>query len=480
MNWFLIKNNEHLGPFDEVQIKELFKKGEITGTDMLWQHGWPDAKSYEEVFLHKIRIAPKEEISTELPPIPKVEDIASDESADDIEPVILKKKEAKQVYSTIGDSSAKPKANKNTEEKDSQDSDGSIAKAIEDLNLATPTEVIAEKKGRFGLVKNILLTFLILLSSVVGYLYYDLYFTNFSRPKMMSVYDFKRLKRTALDRGQRERFAMALGKDKKTIWVATNHKLQGDLVITMKSMKDKALGDSVEVKAEGKLNKGLVSLSNFKFVKGTKFIDGIYEVTVKSERELKTHPIQHFIEPAARTIDHRGKYLISNFKKKDFKKQLKVFLKKKNSNTRKFWEELAEKYRTVMVITGQIKDGVLNIFKAGDKDWKLAVKKFESDYKSNYGVFFTEFVKKNEASYERLVKKKFKNSSEVLAGYSHLSELAKEIGSESMNVLANLHKYNLANESEETKLVFQQNNLRNLDGIIKQCKDKIDILSKRN
>ena len=51
MEWFLINQNEHLGPFKEEILHDLFQEGEILKDSLVWREGWTDAKSYEDVFL---------------------------------------------------------------------------------------------------------------------------------------------------------------------------------------------------------------------------------------------------------------------------------------------------------------------------------------------------------------------------------------------------------------------------------------------
>ncbi len=170
-----------------------------------------------------------------------------------------------------------------------------------------------------------------------------------------------------------------------------------------------------------------------------------------------------------------GQGLLTSFAKKDFYKQLKKYLKKKESNTKDFWSELNQKYSTVLSITGQIKEGINVIFEGGAKDWSLKILNFEKEYQTKWGQFFTEFVKANDRSYKKISSKNFENRESVLASYNHLTELAVQIGEESMAVLENLQNYNKQDEQAISKLEnLKTDSLLRFDTIMGKCSVEID------
>ena len=58
INWFVIHNSEHLGPFSEEVLHQLFSEGDIEQKTLIWKEGMDESISYEEAFLFK-----KEELS---------------------------------------------------------------------------------------------------------------------------------------------------------------------------------------------------------------------------------------------------------------------------------------------------------------------------------------------------------------------------------------------------------------------------------
>ncbi|MBT4791504.1 MAG: hypothetical protein HON90_08030, partial [Halobacteriovoraceae bacterium] len=154
----------------------------------------------------------------------------------------------------------------------------------------------------------------------------------------------------------------------------------------------------------------------------------------------------------------------------------KRFIKSQNSNTNLFWQELAQKYQTIKVITEQIKQGFAKVFIGPHQKWHQRVKLFENEYKSQYGIFFTEFVKANEASYEKLMKKTFKNSQEVLASYSYLSTLATDIGEQSMDILEELQTFDVKRMTPASKEQLRQNIMSKLEVIITKSDEKMSQL----
>jgi hypothetical protein len=295
----------------------------------------------------------------------------------------------------------------------------------------------------------------------------------FSRPGHMSMGAFKRLTRGAL-KEDRLQASASLSVDKKTLWLSLNSRLTGEVFVHLKSLSGKTLGGEAEVKASSVLKNRLIELSNFQFISGSRFIEGIYRVEISSAEQMELPWWNRFFSSHEKSLQYEGDVIISSHSKKAFKKQLTKIRKRKRSNSKRFWEELIQKYQTVMMISGQIKDGFNKIFESPLKVWPTKVMGFEAEYKTKYGVFFTEFVKSNEASYQKIQIKKFENSSEVLANYNHLSKLATEIGEHAMFILEGLQSFK-GEEIEADQL--KKMSLEKLDSIMERCRNKLSLLS---
>ncbi len=66
MQWFVVTEDEQLGPFDEVELKRLFESGEFSDSTEVWREGWDKAKKYKDIFLE----TPEDDLPPEIPPIP--------------------------------------------------------------------------------------------------------------------------------------------------------------------------------------------------------------------------------------------------------------------------------------------------------------------------------------------------------------------------------------------------------------------------
>jgi hypothetical protein len=117
------------------------------------------------------------------------------------------------------------------------------------------------------------------------------------------------------------------------------------------------------------------------------------------------------------------------------------------------------------------------VFSNNPLQWSKNVDAFEDGYKTNFGIFFTEFVKTNEASYSKLSSKDFEDSQRVLASYNHLSKLATEIGDSSMLILEKLRVFNPDKNTpqEMEKLKIESHN--RLQTIMQRCDQSIKEIS---
>lgn len=474
MEWFLIKQSEHLGPFSEEKLKHMLSRKEIGKESQLWREGLAKSISYNDAFILK-PVDLKEDSEADddfppdLPPLPPGVGKPKKVLKAPVERKIIKK-----IQSPILKNKPDPvSAPAPVVEKVIQD--------VSDIPLSdTPTIEKISTDTRKRSYRWLVYTLLVIVTIVFGvssWVYYQKTTSVFSRPKLMGLKDFKKLKKIALSPDQSLKFSIALAKDKKSLWIATNNPYEGEVFIQLKSINGKSLGEPVEVKASGYLKNKLITLHKFQFVTGSRFVDGIYSVEILTVDELKIPFIESFFETRETQLKYINQFLITSLRANEFKKLLIKMIKKKKSNTKLFWEELVQKYQTVKMITGQIRDGFSSIFENSDIKWTNKVQGFEQEYKSKYGIFFTEFVKTNEASYTKLRSKKFDNSQEVLANYNHLSKLATDIGAESMKVLESLHGFDAKNANEDSLLDLKTQSLINLDRIMKECEKKIETLS---
>lgn len=62
MDWFIIKDSGHIGPYSDEQLHILYKDGDIERNDKVWQASMPVPKTYDEIFnsIKVVKIRPLE------------------------------------------------------------------------------------------------------------------------------------------------------------------------------------------------------------------------------------------------------------------------------------------------------------------------------------------------------------------------------------------------------------------------------------
>lgn len=469
MEWYLIKQNEHLGPFSKKAILDFYKSKEIDEQTFVWKEGWEKAKTYHDIFLKENLLSVEEsELPPDLPPLPPDAVVLTPK----VKTKVIRKKIARE-EKIVSNSKASPI---DTPIKLQEGVDSPI-NVVEQVLQETGNET-----GNERLIKGVKLTglsLLIIMILIPSFLYYQSQNSSFSRPKLMTMRDFKKLQRTARKDQSELKFSFALSKDKNSIWISTNNPYRGEVYVSMKSIENRVLGDPVDFSATGSMENNLITLNQFQFNSGSRFADGLYNVEISTAEKLVI-PIEHQLfvsmESEFKYIDRA---VVTSLSIKDFKKQLGKYLKMKKSNTSEFWVEITEKYKTVKMITGQIRDGFVDIFKENDMSWSQKVTEFENKYKSNWGQFFTAFVKANELSYQKYVSEKIENPQKVLAIYNNLSKLAIMIGEESMSSLEGVQAYDPKKNSEEAKEKLRLQSIAKLDEIINKCEEKIQEIKKQ-
>lgn len=473
MNWFLIKNNEHLGPYSEVDLQDLIKKGEVTPNDEVWTDGWSSPKPIHQAFAEEFK--PIQVEAEDLHLMTEENIVRSEDLPPELPPELLVKKAVEKVKSA---------QKVDNQEKNNEESER--LNATEDLE--EKSVVIDFKEYEFEYEKNeksilqklqvLAIVFILLVLAIPSYIYFKGQDVIFKRPSTMSLGDYERLVEIARDNEKDLRFAFSLATDKRTLWISTNNPLQGEVFINLKSKQGKTLGGHVEVKAKGTLSNKLITLADFQFVQGSGFIDGYYDVEIYTVDDLETPLYQRFFEPRSKQIRYINQFLITSLQVVDFEKQLELFSKKSDHNTAKFWQELTQKYLTIKSITEKVLSGVEAVFIENEVPFQNKINNFENEYKKNYGIFFTSFIQANESSYESLVNKDFKDRIDIMANYSHLSKLAEDIGKESMRIMAELEAYDYQKRNDESWETLKSNTTLKLNRIIQECERKIAIISK--
>ena len=450
IDWFVIQKNEHLGPFSEGELKKLLEIGEISGNTLVWQEGWETGSSYNEVFSEDLAagfqslsdISETVEVEDSPPPFNTVTSRSDIEDTPPPLPFDLRSLNPKIEHEELG--------------------------SVESSSPKEPSK----RKYRW-------ITFILLVSiGLVAAQYFLNKKDKFSRPSGMSLNDYRKLINVANDQGGAAKFAFALSRDKRKIWISTNSFLFGEMHFNFIGHDKNTLGNGeVEISGHTYLEHHLMVVEDFQFIRGTKFLDGLYDVTLSSNGKLNAPLLNEAFGVFEKTISFKDQVLVSNLSREKFDARLKQLHEDKQKNESEFFETLIEEYRTVQTITNQILSGLRNIFSAaGEGKYEEALANFEDEYKKNFGVFFTSFVISIDKKYELINKRDFEDKTEVIAHYSKLKRLALKIGGESIQKMETLSKANLGklNPDEIRELEFRTS--LSYKEIILECQQMIESL----
>lgn len=533
MEWFLINQNEHLGPFDEEILHDLYHEGEILKDSLVWREGWTDAKSYEDVFLLEERqksFAPLSETSEsvydkepettvikdeDLPPdLPpevtdfktKIANIKSSVSAHQesqkeslkeasIQNQVETKKQPapqKQKASIVIDEEEeleyeleelKPVSKQKPAVPDSPEDQRKMAvleESEKEINVSDIFEYdedvkVQERKLSF----LIRITVISLLTLVIFYPLF-LYITDdqvvFSRPQSMSLEDYEKLIATANDPSKDLKFSFALATDRRTLWISTNISLEGEVFVNLKSKVNRVLGGQVEIKAKGILEKKLIRLTEFQFIQGTRFVQGYYDAELYTVEDLSEPFYNKFFDPREKQFRYLNDVLITDLHPAEFEKALERRNQEKRRNQSRFWDDLAQEYKTVRGMTIGIKDALAEVFDKPVENWEQNVAQFEATYKNNFGVLFTGFILSTEKQYDSLMRKQFPDKSKIIGHYAKLKELATDIGKKTVESIEKLKNEKVSEMTREQLQDLKFNSLFQFKVIVEECDDMIEKL----
>lgn len=482
INWFVIHNKDHLGPFSEEVLVHLFEAGDIGKDSKVWQEGMEEAISFEEFLIRKdsnevVEEIPDDDLPPDLPPdipvaVREESKLNSKESTVKVEKISSSKafspvNEGRNSKSKVKVKEDRGQAAKILElSRSSKNSNSQQSEQVKKSSIQS--KEISPKKPLFF---QSFLAFLVLIILGGGYFYYKLN-SVFTRPSKMSTSDYERLVTTAKSKVFASQFSFAVAADRTTIWMSTNIPYEGDIIVTLKSVYNKTLTNKeIEVTARGSLKNNLASFTDFTFVKGLSFIDGYYSIEVVTTQDLVIPFLYQFQSKRKTQFRYFTEILISNLNEDEFKDALRTKQAQSMNNDKNFWVELIQKYETIKSITLQIQDSLKKVFDESDGDWKFKVKRFEDDYKRNFGNFFTNFVIANDKSYEELKSKDFTDKLEIISNYTRLSRLAKSIGGQTMEILNELEVYD-QKIAPVTIEDFKKQSLNRLQSIVDICDQK--------
>lgn len=502
IEWFVIYNNEHVGPFAENVLHHLYEEGDFAKETLVWREGMENPVSYEDQFL--LSKKEKEFIPLQSETI-EGEDITWDTTLD---------APPEFAFDTGDDSSNTQKIQEiQTEDMNEVDEDTNVEQRVfldeqqetlvtdqadkEDneksgFNENTVEEPIIIKpavkksdlikrrnKGKPTYEKKLKVIFLIVVLAAISFFpiryYLDNSFQTFTRPEQMSIIDYNRLKDISLYSGKKNVFAFAISKDRSKIWLSTNNPYEGNIVIKLRSVKEKTLTNkNIEATSRAYLHGKLATFDSWTFTSGIKLEDGYYNIEAYTTKDLDVPIYEYFFSKRKKQFRFFNEVLVSQLSKENFNKELKKIKNKMTRNDLAFWQELKQKYKTIRSITAQIKGEIDKAFSSDNANWKQELSLFEVKYKSELGSFFTNFVIQNDRSYNELKTREFTNKTIIISNYYRLSTIAKEVGEVTMDIFKEMETFDGIDDARK-ELIWNKAQAR-LTKIIKMCDSKMDFI----
>jgi len=443
--WFVIRNEKHVGPYDLDSLDEMHHSGKVELDTFVWKEGWDEPRTYKDLLFEL------EGVPDLPPPIPFDAAIKSPLVRDEVIPLESEKIEYLE---------------------DTNDHEEIDLESTAVDNQGLIEEEASRRKSKNTKYFKVVLGSILLLVLVLLTAFYLLKQNNkVSKPSQMKLLDFEALT-SLIDKNELStKVEFYLSKNRSTIWMGTSNPYTGEVVLKISSIYGRHLGDvEVEALSYGELKSNIATFDQITFTKGEKIVEGYYNIEAYTTKPLQVPFTQKFSDDRDTMISFKGVVYLGLLKSQKFEKALALKNKKEQTNEKKFWEELREKYLTIKMITIQIQNAMNDIFKENEKSWKEKVANFENEYKAKYGDFFTSFVLANEINYNELEQKDFPDKLEVISNYARLSRIAKAIGTstmDSLNLFESIDKG--ADLEDQVRNKFQ--------GIIDLCDQKMEMIN---
>lgn len=249
-SWYIFWKGHHRGPYSREEIVDLYDRGMITETSLVWCKGRRE-KSWEELHIW-------DDFKGEVvPPIPAV----SPENQESLEDREEKKMSLKS-------ESLKPL-------------ESSLSNILEKRNQST--------KSFSGPNKRLQRTFLLLGATLFLMATLALYHVFSSSPKQkieevflgLNQQDYLRLSSVRdlpVEKNMaRASFELALNRQRDTFWLSSNFPEESEVSLRLFSQEGKILSSSpVEIRAKAELRNGVAIFNRWELIRGSGFLPGVY------------------------------------------------------------------------------------------------------------------------------------------------------------------------------------------------------------
>ena len=239
--------------------------------------------------------------------------------------------------------------------------------------------------------------------------------------------------------------------DMSHIWLVTSGFQDCAVEASFNSLKGKLLAlddEKISFKSSGRLTNHIAEFSQFEFTSGNKILPGLYEMDLKATEcswgGLAPKVGNYFKSPPAEYITrmkvvlyHKGNIEFNNVLDKLIRKKLDLEIKNQNQEDL-FWQDLQQKLQTLMAISLQIEQHLLEFVELPPANFKTNLKIAVDNYTKKFGGTLTEFVIQNEKYFQGLENSDLANMSNKRTYEQTIRLTSKNIGFESMKIIEEL------------------------------------------
>jgi hypothetical protein len=253
--------------------------------------------------------------------------------------------------------------------------------------------------------------------------------------------------------------------DMTRIWLVTSGFQACKVAASFSSVKGKLLAmndEKITFKASAKLTGHIAEFSKFNFISGTKIVPGMYEMDLSATScswdtlaaklgNILKSPDEVYVTRMKVVLYHKGNVEFISILDNLIQKKIKIEMKTQNQEDL-FWQDLQQKLQTLLAITLQIEQLLLEFVESSPVDFRKALKITVDKYTTNYGHFLTEFVIANEKYFKELEKTNISNL-EKKRSYEKIIRLnSTTIGMESMKIIEQLQGWKKPNKNDFNRI----------------------------
>jgi hypothetical protein len=242
--------------------------------------------------------------------------------------------------------------------------------------------------------------------------------------------------------------------DMSHIWLVTSSFQTCQVEASFSSVKGKLLAvndEKVSFKTSSKIKKHVAEFSSFDFTSGNKILPGLYEMDLKATScewdglasklgNFFKSPDPVYITRMKVVLFHKGSVEFNTILDKLIRKKLDFEMKNQNQEEL-FWQDLQQKLQTLLAMTLQIEQLLLEFVEKPPGTFKTNLKVTVDKYTKKFGSTLTEFVVQNEKYFSDLEKSELPKMSKKRSYEAVIRVTSKNIGLESMKIIEQLQSW---------------------------------------